>query len=102
MVAARHNSRALASPAPASAAILLREQSGTPLKELKGVTDLQHLTEPLSIASTPIAHRRSFFCRTSSSTYSVVQDGEERDLQWAQYDNSLYADDGNMDCLESK
>ena len=37
-----------------------------------------------------LSQRRSFFCRTSSSAYSAVQD--EGDLQWCQLDNTLYTD----------
>jgi hypothetical protein len=40
------------------------------------------------------AHRRSFFCRTSSSAYSVQHDQDEA-VQWCQYDNAVYGGMGH-------
>jgi hypothetical protein len=66
----------------------------TRLQDLQGMKDLGLAVDP---EPTPrdVAHRRSFFCRTSSSTYSVHHDQDEA-VQWCQYDNAMYGDMGAM------
>ena len=71
---------ALASPSDAATATL---------EDVRG-TDLRLVLEPG--ANRGRTAQRSFFCRTSSSTYSVQNDQDETD--WCQYDNAVYGDMG--------
>jgi hypothetical protein len=85
--------------------------SGTPLHQLRGVRDLSPLVEPDS-SQHSVAHgggssgdhsQRGFFCRTSSSLYSLPQDHDNSEVQWHHFDNTLYGDElGNFGCLDSR
>lgn len=77
-------------PAHAALASSSGNNNAATLDDVRG-TDLRSVLEPGSTSREKTA-QRSFFCRTSSSTYSVQHDQDE--TQWCQYDNAIYGDIG--------